>query len=94
MEETQQHSVVTFPRSFDSKPLGQPCQNGAADAELRRADANPRAVADLIDAVADIQDIEAKFCSLPDPEIEFLDDAGVDDRISRQRPAIWHGGCA
>ena len=76
------------------KTLGYPRKDRAADAELRRADANPRAIADFIDGISDIQDVEAKFDSLPDPEIELLDDARVDDRVGWQRRAIRHGGCA
>jgi hypothetical protein len=52
---------------FCSKPLGQSRKDRAADAKLRRADADPRAVADFVDRVADIQNIEAKLRLLPDP---------------------------
>jgi hypothetical protein len=41
-----------------SKPLGQPRKDRAADAELRRADANAGPVADLINGVADVQNIK------------------------------------
>jgi hypothetical protein len=48
-----------------SKPLGQSRKDRATNAELRRADANSRAIADFVDRVADIQNIEAKFRPLP-----------------------------
>src|SRR5580704_19357354 len=83
-----------IPRAPRSKPLGQSSKDRAANAELRRANANPRAVSDFIDRVADVQNIEAQFRPLPDPQIEFLDNAGVNGRIFRQRRAVWHGGRA
>ena len=49
-----------------------------------------RAVTNFINGVANVQNIETQFGSLPYPKITFFDDAGVDGRIFRQGRAIWH----
>ena len=51
---------LSFRLRVGSKPLGQSGKNRAADAELRSPYPNPRAVADFIDRVADVQDVEAQ----------------------------------
>src|ERR1019366_10378767 len=74
-----------------SKPLGQSRKDRAADAKLWRADANPRAIADFVDSIADIQNIEAKFRPLSEAEVELLNDACIDSGIFRQGRAVRHG---
>jgi len=49
-----------------------------------------RAVTNFINGVANFQNIETQFGSLPYPKIMSFDDAGVDGRIFRQGRAIWH----
>jgi hypothetical protein len=51
----------------------------------------PVTVANFIDCVADIQNIEAKFRPLPEPEVELLNEARVDSGIFRQGRAVRHG---
>src|ERR1700730_10087138 len=90
MEESRQNSAVTCCVPSLSKPLGQSRKDRPADAELRSADAHPGAVADFVDTVTDVQNVEAKFGPLPDPKIELLNDAGIDRRIFPQGRAISH----
>jgi hypothetical protein len=61
------------------------CRSG-----LIGTDANPRAVANFVHAVTDVQNIEAQFGPLPYPEIDLLGNARVDGQIFRQGRAIWH----
>jgi len=90
MEKSRQNSAVTCCVPSVSKPLGQAGEDRAANAELRRADPNPGAIADFINGVADVQNIEAKFGTCSDPKIELLDDACIEGGIFWQGRTIWH----
>ena len=81
-----QISVATVPRpsrtysefrhtSSGLELLVQGQQEGAAHAELRGADADPGAVADLVPLIKQIDDVEAQFETLEDPGIDLLQDA-------------------
>jgi hypothetical protein len=67
-----------------------PGKNRAANAELRRADANARPIVDLTYGVTDVQNVEPEFGACPKSEVEFLDHACVDGHIFRQGGAIGH----
>ncbi len=73
------------------EPLGQPGEESAAQPELRIAHPDPRTVADLIDLVEEIEDIEPQFEPLVDPGIDRLDDAEIDLLIARQTVPVGNG---
>jgi hypothetical protein len=69
------HRITSCHPKICSKSLSQSGKDRAADAKLRGAEANPGAVADLINGIANVQNIETKFGACSDPKIELLDDA-------------------
>ena len=58
--------------SFRSKALRDTREDRAAQPILRRADAHPGAIADLVDRVAHVQQIETQFGPRADTELELL----------------------
>ena len=69
---------VSSGRGCRLEALGQPGEKRAAQPELRIADADPRAVADLVDLVEQIEDVKAQFEPFVNPGIDRLDDAEID----------------
>ena len=67
-----------------SEPLGNTGQDGAAQAILRGADAHARAVADLVDRVPHVQDIQPQF----GPRRQLLHHRQVDRTVGRERDAV------
>ena len=68
--------------------LRQPEEEAAPGAELRRAHADAGAVADFIDLVEEIDDVEARRQALPAHQREVLADAEIDRDIVRHMIAI------
>src|SRR6266851_3786836 len=57
--------------------LGEPGEESAAQTELRVADADPRAVAGLVDLVEQVEDVEAQLEALVDPGLDRLNNAEI-----------------
>ena len=70
------------------EPLGQPGEEGAAGTELRVADTHPGAVADLIDLIEQVEDVEAQLHSLIEAGIDRLNHAEIDLLVARQAGPI------
>lgn len=67
-----------------SETLGQTGKEGASQTELRVTDADPGAVADLVDLIEKVEDIEAQLHPFRKPSIDRLNDAEIDLLVARQ----------
>src|SRR5215472_6853540 len=70
------------------EPLGQPDEEGAAGTELRVADTHPRAVANLIDLIEQVEDVEAQLHSLIEAGVYRLNHAEIDLLVAGQAGPI------
>jgi hypothetical protein len=66
------------------EPLRQPGEEGAARSELRVADTDPRAVADLVDLVEHVEEVETQLKAPVHSGIDRLNDAEIHLLIARQ----------
>src|SRR5260370_15087001 len=66
------------------EPLGQPGQESGARAELRIADADAGAVADLVDLVEQVENVEAQLEALVQSGVNRLHNAEVHLLVARQ----------
>src|SRR5437867_3327084 len=73
-----------------SETLRQPGKKGPARTELRVADTDARAVADLVDLVEQVEDVEADFRSLEKAGGDRLNEAEVHLLIAWQAVAVWN----
>src|SRR4249919_3368206 len=72
----------------------QPEEQAAPRPELRRTDADARAVADLIDLVEDIHDVEARSERAGTRKPEYMGDSGVDLGVVGQMFAVGNARAA
>src|SRR5882757_8809462 len=68
--------------------LGQPGEYRATGAELRRADADPGAVADLVNLIKQVDHVEARLQASPEAGVDLLHNAEVDLLVARQTAAV------
>ena len=73
------------------EPLRQTGEKGAARAELRVAHANSGAVADLIDLIEQVEDVEPQLETLIDPSLYRLNNAQIHLLIAGQAVAVGDG---
>src|SRR4029077_2139121 len=71
-----------------SETLRQPGKKGPARTELRVADTDPRAVADLVDLVEQVEDVKAEFQTFVNAGVDRLNNAEVHLLIARQAVAV------
>src|SRR5258708_11774677 len=69
--------------------LGQPGEYRATGAELRRTDADPGAVADLVHLIEQVDHVEACLQASPEAGVDLLHDAEIDLLVARQAAAVW-----
>src|SRR3984893_18510320 len=86
-------SFTSLIRAARSEFLREPEQEGAALAELRRADADAGAVADLVAVVEQVDGIEADLRALAEADRDLLHQRGVDDGVVGQRQVVGRDDC-
>src|SRR6266567_4798470 len=76
-----------------SEFLREPEQEGAALAELRGADADALAVADLVAVVEQVDDVETQLCGPAEADRDLLHQRGVEDGVVGQGEVVGRASC-
>jgi hypothetical protein len=79
-----------LPRQILLKTAGSGQRGSCGECRIAARRPQPGAIADFINGVADVQNIETKFGTCSDPKIELLDDACIEGGIFWQGRTIWH----
>ena len=69
--------------------LGQTGEEGAPQTELRVADTHPRAIADLVDLIEQIEDVEAELEPFIEPGRDRLDYAEIHLLVAGEAVPVW-----